>query len=60
MAVSEAQKRASAKYQRESTKTVSLRFYPSDMELFDFLDKHTNKQGFVKELIRREMEREHG
>lgn len=60
MAVSEAQKRASAKYQKESTKTVSLRFYPADMELFEFLNAQENKQGFLKELLKREMGRERG
>ncbi len=30
------------------------------MELFEFLNAQENKQGFLKELLKREMERERG
>lgn len=35
MSATEAQKRASAKYQREKTKQVNLKFSPNEMDLFD-------------------------
>lgn len=56
MAASEAQKRASIKYMREKTKPFTMRFYPTDMELWDWLQSQPNKQGYVKGLIRRDMD----
>ena len=54
--VSESQKRATAKYQKEKTKSVSIRFLPSDMELFYWLKSQPNQAGYIKELIRKDME----
>ena len=53
--VSEAQKRASRKYDKANTKLFNLRFGPNDEELWDYLQKQENKSGFVKELIREHM-----
>lgn len=55
MAVSDAQKRASAKYQKKSTKNVSIRFMPSDADLLEWLDAQPNKAGYIKRLIREDM-----
>ena len=57
MAVTEAQKRASAKYQREKVKRISTSFYPDDSDIWDHLNNQTNKQGYIKQLIRADMER---
>lgn len=57
MAVTEAQKRASAKYQREKVKRISTSFYPDDSDIWDHLNNQTNKQGYIKQLIREDMER---
>ncbi len=54
--VSEAQRRASAKYKREKMKQVSLRFSPNEMDLYEFLRSHDNVAGYLKGLIRRDME----
>ena len=56
MAQSEAQKRATARYQRESTKSVSIRFMPGDADILAWLDEQPNKAGYVKALIRADME----
>lgn len=53
--ISDAQKRADRKYKREKTRQFCLRFYPADAEVWAFLSEHKNKQGYIKELIRREM-----
>ncbi len=53
----EAQKRATAKYQKQSTKNVSIRFMPADAELLAWLDSQPNKAGYIKALIREDMER---
>lgn len=52
---SDAQKRADRKYKRDKTKQFCLRFYPAEAEIWTFLSEHENRQGFIKELIRREM-----
>lgn len=53
-----AQRRAKLKYKREKMKQLIVPFYPTDMELWDYLCTKDNKAGFVKSLIRREMELE--
>ena len=56
MAQSEAQKRANARYQKESTKNVSIRFMPGDADLLEWLGEQPSKAGYVKALIRADME----
>lgn len=59
MAATEAQKRASAKYQREKTKQVNLKFSPNEMDLYDWLEAQGGtKSGVVKDLIRKAMTEE--
>ena len=53
---SEAQKRALEKY-RAKTKRFTVDFPPSDAELWEQLQKQPNKQGYIKSLIRADMER---
>lgn len=52
---SEAQKRADRKYKHEKTQQFCLRFYPAEEEIWSFLSAQKNKQGFLKDLISREM-----
>lgn len=52
---SEAQRRADRKYKRDKTRQFCLRFYPAEAEIWMFLSTQENKQGFLKELISREM-----
>lgn len=58
---SEAQKRAEkkykAKYLKESTKSVNIRFFPTDMYIYDHLSTVENKTGYIKELIKADMEK---
>lgn len=53
---SEAQKRADRKYKHDKTQQFCLRFYPADEEIWSFLSTQKNKQGFLKDLISREMD----
>ena len=55
--VSEAQKRAAAKYQRESTKRKALTFYKSEVDILEWLESQENQAGYIKRLIREDMER---
>lgn len=53
---SEAQLKAVKKYQ-EKTKRITIRFFPSEMELWDHIQSQDNKQGYIKSLIRKDMEK---
>ena len=54
--VSEAQKRASAKYVREKVKSYTVKFDPSEADLWERLQAQPNKSGYIKALIRADME----
>ena len=59
MTATEAQKRASAKYQREKTKQVNLKFSPNEIELYNWLKaQEIPASTVIKNLIRREIEKE--
>lgn len=57
MPVSEAQKRATAKYRKEKMKQVVINFSPNEMELYDYIKAQPNMSGFLKSLVRDAMER---
>lgn len=52
---SEAQKRATAKYQKEKMKQLSIRFSPNEMDLFDHIKSQPNVAGYIKRLVREDM-----
>lgn len=52
--LTEAQKRAKAKYNSKVTK-VSIEFYPQDEMLLLHLKHQENKQNYLKDLIRKDM-----
>lgn len=54
--MSEAQRRAEAKYQKEKCKSILLRFFPTDMELYEHVKKQPKQAAYLKELIRKDME----
>ena len=53
--VSEAQKRADAKYKKEKTHQLAIRFFPKDEELWNHLQKQPRKAEYIKRLIRDDM-----
>jgi len=55
--VSEAQRRANAKYRKESMKQVTVRFSPNESDVYEYLKGHDNVAGHVKRLIREDMGR---
>lgn len=57
MAVTDAQKRAADKYRRENVKQIAVRFYPADVEVWEWLQTQENRQGYIRDLIRQDMER---
>ena len=54
---SAAQLRASQKYKKEKVKRITLDFSPKESELWDHVQNQPNKQGYIKSLIRADMER---
>ncbi len=53
MTVSEAQKRAQAKYDKANTKQVIMKLNKiTDADILEVLDQTPNVQGYIKQLIR--------
>lgn len=50
----EAIKRAKAKYNEKVTK-ITVEFYPQEAELVQKLNEQPSKQGYIKELIRKDI-----
>lgn len=55
---SEAQKRAAAKYKRDNVKTKLLRFFPKDMDLYEWVEQQESQNAYILGLIRNDMESE--
>lgn len=54
---SEAQKRASEKYDREHTVQIKLKLNKkTDADILEALESVPNKQGYIKSLIRKDIE----
>ena len=53
--MSEAQKKALDKY-KANVKRLTVDFPPTDAELWEHIQKQPNKQGYIKSLIRSDME----
>ena len=57
MATKEARDRAIAKYQKEKTTQLLIRLnFNTDADIIGELEKHPSKMGYVKELIRADIE----
>ena len=52
--LTEAQKRAKAKYNSKVTK-VSIELYPSDADILQKLQEQENKQKYIKDLIKKDI-----
>lgn len=53
--LTEAQRKAKAKYKSEKVKKILVEFYSSDTELWEKVQEQPNKQGYIKELIRKDL-----
>jgi hypothetical protein len=56
MAKSDAQKRAEKNY-RKKIRKFEIRLSPVDQDMIDYLEGKENIQGYLKELIRHDMDR---
>lgn len=55
---SEAQKRASARYDAANTRQIKLKLNTkTDADILDLLDRLENIQGYIKDLIRQDMKK---
>ena len=54
---SDAQKKASKKY-KEKLKRITIDFYPADAELWEHIQKQPQKQTYIRNLIRADMEKQ--
>lgn len=54
MSLTDAQKRAKAKYNEKVTK-ITIEFYPQDAELLQKVNEQPNKQGYIKDLIKKDI-----
>ena len=51
-----AQNKATAKYRKRNVKEVKVRFFPAEANLWEHLEAQENKAGYIKGLIRKDME----
>lgn len=52
--MTEAQKKAKKKYLGK-VKRIMVELYPTESDLIRHIEKQPNKQGYIKELVRRDM-----
>ena len=57
--MTEAEKKAKKKY-RDQGKRIYLDFYPSEADLIEQIERQPNKQGYIKGLIRADIENKKG
>lgn len=57
---SAAQLRAAKKYRQEKLKRITVNFSPVEYDIYDHIQNQPNKQGYIKALIRADMERMNG
>ena len=55
MSLTEAQKRAKEKFNKKVTK-IAIEFYPQDAELLKKVNEQPNKQGYIKGLIKKDLQ----
>ena len=53
--LTEARKRAKAKYDGKILKRIMIEFYPQDAELLQKVMEQDSKQGYIKDLIRKDL-----
>lgn len=56
--MTDAQRRAKAKYKADKVKKILVEFYASDTKLWDKVQEQPNKQGYIKSLIKKDIEQE--
>lgn len=57
MPLTDAQKRAQATYRKKSVRQAVVKFYPAEVDVWEWLQTQDNRSGYIKQLIRDDMER---
>lgn len=52
----EARKKATMRYERHNVKRVIVKFFPDDRELYEHVKSQPSMMGYIKDLIRADME----
>lgn len=60
MTTSKAQIEANKRYRKRSVKQFSTAFYPNDYDIWEWLNEQSSKAGYIKQLIREDMEKKKG
>ena len=55
--VSDAQKKATNEYRKKNVKQIAVRFYPSEKDIFEHMEKQGGRAAYIKALIRADMEK---
>ena len=55
--MTEAQKRAKAKYQSKVNR-LSIDFYPTEQDLWEHIEKQPQKQTYIKDLVRADVNKQ--
>ena len=55
--VTDAQRKANRKYDSQNMVSRTIKFGPNDADILAHLDEQPNKAGYIKRLIREDMER---
>lgn len=55
---SEAQRKAVSRYDKENTKSITVKLNrKTDADIIEWMDTKENRQGYIKEIIRKDMEK---
>lgn len=55
--MSEAQAKASEKYRKANVKSFNVKFFPADADVLAYFQTKENRNQYIKDLIRKDMER---
>lgn len=55
MVESASQRKASLRYKKENTKSITITFFPKDMDLYNYMKGKPNKAEYLRNLIREDM-----
>lgn len=55
--MSEAQAKANEKYRKANVKSFNVKFFPADADVLTYFQAKENRNQYIKDLIRKDMER---
>lgn len=55
--MSEAQAKANEKYRKANVKSFNVKFFPADADVLAYFQTKENRNQYIKDLIRKDMER---